>query len=100
MSRELTQEAKVVQVELADVGYSIPQHRETIGPHAEREALIAFRVDVDGLQHVRMHLSRAADFEPAVAETHVDLGGGLGEREERRPEAHPEVVTLEEVAQE
>jgi hypothetical protein len=34
------------------------------------------------------------------SEAHVDLGRGLGEREERRAEAHLEVVGLEEAAQE
>ena len=50
-----------------------------------------------------MHLARAGDLQPAAfapVELHVDLGRGLGEREERRPEAHLEVVALEEAAQE
>ena len=97
---ELAQEAQVVLVELAQIVDAVAQHREPVRPHAEREALVLLRIDADGAQHVRVHLARAGDLEPAVAEAHVDLGRGLGERKERRPEAHLEVVALEEVAQE
>ena len=99
--RELPQEAQVVLVEQAQVVDAVAQHRETVGPHAEREALLALGVDVHHPQHVRMHLPGARDLQPApVAEAHVDLGGRLGEREERRPEAQRHVVALEESAQE
>ena len=46
-----------------------------------------------------MHLTRARDLEPPAFQLHVDLGRGLGEREERRPEAHLERIILEEAAQ-
>ncbi len=52
-----------------------------------------------------MHLPGARDLEPlalarSAGEHHVDLGRRLGEREVRRPEAHVELVGLEEAAQE
>ena len=52
-----------------------------------------------------MHHAAAGDLEPAAFERtahegDVDLGGRLGEREERGAEAHLQVVALEEAAQE
>ncbi len=56
ISRELPQEAEIVQVELADVGDAVAQHREAVGAHAEGEALIALRIDADRAEHVRVDL--------------------------------------------
>ena len=98
--RELTEESEVVDEEIAQVVDAVAQHRQAVGSHAERETLPALGIDADGAQHVRMHLARTGDLEPARAEAHVDLGRRLGEREERWAEAHLQVVALEEVAQE
>src|SRR5439155_9991581 len=91
-SCELPQEAKVVDEEFAQVVDAVAQHRQAIGAHAEREALVALGIDADCAQDVRMHLARAGDFEPAGAEAHVDFGGRLGERKKRWPKADREVV--------
>ena len=66
---------------------------------------MALGVEAEVAHHVRVHLARAGHLEPAAgqrpaAEGDVDLGAGLGEREEARPEAHVEVVGLEELAHE
>ena len=52
-----------------------------------------------------MHLAGSRDLEPAALERtgvehHVDLGGRLREREERRAEAHLQLIGLEETVQE
>src|SRR5262249_2711190 len=91
----------------AQVRHAILEHGDAVDPHTPGEALILVRIDADVAQHVRMHHSTAEDLHPvlAFAETHlvlaptaldVGLERGLGEREERRPEAHLDALDLEE----
>src|SRR3990172_6913305 len=99
-SGELAQEPQVAVEEQPEVVDPVPEHRQPLEPRAEREADMALRIEPEVAHHVRMHLAGAGDLEPAaVLERHVDLGGGLGEREERRTEAHLQVVGLEEPAE-
>src|SRR5205085_1313062 len=97
---ELPKEAEIILEPQSQIVHAVTQHRQPVRAHAEREALIALRIDVDGAQHVRMHLPGTRDLEPAVAEIEVDLGRRLGERKERRTETHLQLVALEEATQE
>src|SRR6185437_1713762 len=65
-SSELAQEAQIVLVEQAQIVDAVAQHREAIGSHAERDPLPPLGVDVHGAKHVRMHLSRTRDLQPAA----------------------------------
>ena len=47
-----------------------------------------------------MHLTCTRDLQPAVAEAHIDLGRGLGEREERWTESQLKIIALEKAAHE
>src|SRR6185369_15470445 len=99
-SGELLQEAQVAVEEQAQVLDAVAEHGQALEAGAEGEADVLLRVEAEVAHHLGMHLSRAGDLEPAAFQLHVDLGRRLGEREERRPEAHLEVVDLEEAAQE
>src|SRR5581483_6410045 len=111
-SDELRQEAQIALVEQAQVVDAVAEHRQPVGSEAEGEADVAFGIDAAVREHVGMRLARAGDLEPArlsahaaaraAAEhaAHVDLGRGLGEREERGAEARADLLVLEELAQE
>src|ERR1700733_8043215 len=60
---ELAQKAQIVLVEQAQVVDAVAHHRQSIGPHAERESLVALGIDADCAQHVGMHLTGARNFE-------------------------------------
>src|SRR5262249_38797201 len=97
-SSQLLYKAEVVFVEEADVVDVVPQHRDALDTEAPREARVALRVDAAVAQNVGVDHTAAADLEPAVAAaaaapapaTHaaraVELEGGLGVREVRRPD--------------
>src|SRR5690606_16597431 len=104
LSVELLQEAQVVLVEHPQVAHAVAQHRQPLDARAECETDVAFGIEAEVAHHVGVDLARPADLEPApcqrtVGEAHVDLRRRLGERKVRRPEAHVEVVALEEAAQ-
>src|SRR5207342_2247106 len=93
--------------QLPEIGDAVFQHRDAIDAHAPGKALIDIGIDAARAQHVRVHHAAAENLQPvlAFAETNlalvapaldVDLERGLGEREERRPEPHVDVVDLEE----
>src|SRR4051812_44524134 len=99
--------AHVAVEQLAQISDAVLQHRDAVDTHAPGKALIDIRIDAAGAQHVRMHHAAAENFEPvlAFAETDltlvapaldVDFERRLGEREERRPKSHVDVVDLEE----
>src|SRR5262249_32702407 len=99
--------AHVALEERPQVRHSVFEHRDAIDPHAPGEALELVGIDVAVLEHVGMHHPAAEDLEPilALAEPDavlvapaldVDLERGFGEREIRRPEAHLDVIDLEE----
>src|SRR5262249_15266026 len=90
----------------AKVRHAVFQHGDAVDPHTPGEALVLVWIDAAVLEHVRMHHPAAEDLHPvlAFAETHLvlalaalDIGfeRGLGEREERGPEAHLHPVDLE-----
>src|SRR5512134_128584 len=91
-SVELLQEAQVVLEEQPQVAHAITQHCEPVGAEPEGEALELLALDTHVPQYVGVHHARTAQLEPAAAEAHVDLGGRLGERKKRWPEAHLHVV--------
>src|SRR5690606_19474315 len=65
--RELLEEADVVLEEGAQVVDAVAQHREALHAQPEGEAGVAFRVDADRLQHVRVDHAAAQHFQPAGA---------------------------------
>src|SRR5215831_6498948 len=92
--------------ESAQVVHAVFEHGDAIDPHAPGESLVSIGVDAAVSQHVRMHHAAAKNFEPVVALAEADLAlvaaaldvdfeGGLGKREERRPEPHFHVLDLE-----
>src|SRR3981189_3539542 len=93
--------------QLPEVGHAVFQHRDAVDAHAPGKALIDVGIDAAGAQHVRMDHAAAENLQPvlALAEADltlvapaldVDLERGFGERKERRPKAHVDVVDLEE----
>src|ERR1700749_955903 len=97
--------------QLAQVVHALFQHRDTVDAHAPCKALVFVGIDAAGAQHIRMHHAAAENLEPvlALAESDlalvapaldVDLERRLGEREERREEAHVDLVDLEESLEE
>src|SRR5258705_3199524 len=100
-SRELPEEPQVVLEEQPEIVDAVLQHRDPLDAHPERPAREFLGVIADILQDPRMHHPAAENLQPppllaqpatvAVADEaqHVHLGGGLREREERRPEADP-----------
>src|SRR5438552_17956771 len=99
--------AHVAVEQLPQVGHAVFQHRDAVDAHAPGKALIDVGVDAAGAQHVGMHHAAAENLQPVLAFTEadfalvataldVDLERGLGEREERRPEPHVDVVDLDE----
>src|SRR5688500_11699541 len=103
-SCELAQEAHVVVEEASQVVDAVTQHREALDAQAEREAGVAFRIDADVTQHVRMDHAAAEHLQPARAAVRllpsdVHFRRRLGEREIARTEPHFEIA-LEERAHE
>src|SRR5712664_3889799 len=99
--------AHVALEQLAQVGHAVFQHRDAVDAHAPGETLIDVGIDAAGAQHVGMHHAAAENLQPvlAFAETDfalvapaldVDLERRLGERKERWPESHVDVIDLEE----
>ena len=91
----------------AQVVHAVFQHRDAVDAHAPGEALVLVWIEPAIADDVRVHHAAAEDFQPilalaesdlvlAAAALDVDLERRLGEREERRPEAHVDVVDLEE----
>ena len=99
-SCKLTQKAQVILEEQAQIIDAVTQHREALAAHAEREAGVAFRIDVAGAQHVRMDHAAAEHLEPRARAilaipADIDFGAGLDEREIARPETHLEIALEE-----
>src|SRR6266436_2686421 len=103
----MAEPAHVALEQLPQVGHAVFQHRDAVDAHAPGKALIDVGIDVAGAQHVRMHHAAAENLQPVLAFAEadlalvaaaldVDLERGLGERKERRPEPHVDVVDLEE----
>src|ERR1035437_9240974 len=99
--------AHVVLEQLAQIGHAVFQHRDAVDAHAPGKALIDVGIDAAGAQHIRMQHAAAENLQPvlAFAETDfalvapaldVELKRRLGERKERRPESHVDVIDLEE----
>src|SRR4051812_13119321 len=91
----------------AQVRHPVFQHGDAVDSHAPGEALIFVGIEAAIAQHVRMHHSTAENLQPVVALAEpdlalvapaldVDLKRGFGEREERRAEAHLDLIDLEE----
>src|SRR5512143_1581220 len=89
------------------VVHAVLEHRDAVDPHAPGKALIFVGIEPAIVQYVRVHHSAAEDFKPVFtfAEANftlvalaldVDFERRLGEREERRAEAHLHTVDLEE----
>src|SRR5438445_7146857 len=103
----MVEPADVALEQLAQIGDAVFQHRDAVDAHAPGKALVDVGIDAAGAQHVRMHHAAAQNLQPvfALAEADfalvagaldVDLKRWLGEREERRPEPHVDVIDLEE----
>ena len=69
---ELPQEAQVVLEKKPQIADAVAKHREPVRSHAEREALVPLRIDVHGLQHVRVNLPSAG------VEYQLPFGGTKG----------------------
>ena len=93
--------------ERAQVVHAVFQHGDAVDAQAPGEALVLRRVEPAVSQHIRVHHAAAENLQPilAFAETDfalvapaldVDFQRRLGEREERRAEAHLHAVDLEE----
>src|SRR5690606_35822688 len=101
---ELAQETQVTFVELAQIVHAIAQHRQALQAGAERKADVTLGVEAEVAHHLRMHLTRTGNLQPAATvgdrrKHHVDLGRGLGKREERRTESHDQIVAFKEAKQ-
>ena len=97
---ELFQEAQIAFVEQAEIVDPIAQHGQTFKAGAESKTNECFWVETHVLQHRRMDLSGAGDFQPAAfqrtaAKRNIDLGLGLGERKIRRAKPHLQIIGLE-----
>src|SRR5690242_5106670 len=103
----MRQPAHVGLEEGAQVVHAVFEHGDAIDAEAPGKTLVLGRIEPAVPQHVRMHHAAAEDLQPVLAFTEanlalvapaldVDLERGLGEREERRAEAHLHVVHLEE----
>src|SRR4029077_7095300 len=84
---------------------AVAQHGQALEARAEGEADVALRIEAVIAHYRGMYLPRAGELEPApleraLRELQVDLRGGLGEGEVGRPEAHLQLVRLEEASQE
>src|SRR6478672_2419352 len=99
--------AHVAVEQLPEIGHAVFQHRDAVDAHAPGKALVDVGIDAAGAQHVRMHHAAAQNLQPvlAFAEANftlvapaldIDLERRLGERKERRPESHVDVIDLEE----
>src|SRR5512139_1097616 len=109
---ELLEEAEIVLEEQPQVVDAIAQHGEALDAEAEGKADESLGVDVDVPEDVGVHHAASQHLQPpgvradaaAFAATHhaadVHYGRRFGERKERRPEAHRQIVALEEVAHE
>ena len=101
MRHELPQEAQIVLEEQAQIVDAVAQHRQAIRSHAEGEALVALRIDADCAQHVRMHLARARDLQPAASPKPMSISaeGSVNGKNDGRKRTS-QIVALEEAAQE
>src|SRR5919202_1753335 len=100
---ELAQEADVVGDEVAQVVHVVAHHGAAVDADPEGDPLPLLGVDAHGGEHVRVDHPAAAQLDPARLGAHpappalaedardLELGGGLGEGEERRPEAGVDV---------
>ena len=102
----MLQEAQIVFIEQPQVVDTVAEHRKPVGAQTKCKTLVALTVDIHVAQHVRMHHAAAENLQPvlALAEADlalvaaaldVDLERRLGERKERRPEAHLQIAALE-----
>src|SRR5215470_4988738 len=103
----MRQEADVALEELAEIRDAVFQHRDAIDAHAPGKALVDLGIEATQAQHVGVHHAAAENLQPVLAlakadlalvaaALDVDLERRLGEREERRPESHVDVIDLEE----
>src|SRR3989338_1159721 len=111
-SVELLEEAQIALVEQAQVVHAVAQHRQAFHAQAERETEIFFAVDVDMLQHVRVHHAAAQHLQPPGVAAHATSGAvthhagdihfrrRLGERKKRRAKAYRQIFALEELLHE
>src|SRR6266480_234543 len=99
--------ARVSLEEWAKVRHAVFEHSDAIDPQAPSEALIFVGIESAIAQHIRMHHAAPENLHPVVAlaepdlalvatALNVDLERGLGERKERRAEAHLDLIHLEE----
>src|SRR5690606_31605107 len=106
-SAELGQESHVAAVEQPDVGDAVAHHRDALRSHSAGPSAPALRIEPTIAEHRLVHHSATEDLHPAgslagattaaAAEQAADihLSRRLGEREERRPEAHPGALAQE-----
>src|SRR5690242_13110687 len=106
-SSELPCEAHVPVEEVGDVVDAVLEHRHAVDAPAEGEAGVLLAVVLHVAEDFRIDHAGAADLDPAgllaraaalAAAEHageIDLRRRLGEREERRPQAHADLLAEE-----
>ena len=103
----MRQPAHVGLEEGAQIVDAVFQHGDAVDAHAPGEALVLVRIEAAIAQHVRMHHAAAQNLEPVIAFAEpdfalvaaaldIDFHRRLGERKERRPEAHLDGIDFEE----
>src|SRR5690348_2566279 len=103
----MRQPAHVAVEQLAQITHAVFEHGDAIDAHAPGKALVDVGIDVAGAQNIWMHHAAAENLQPILAlakadfalvatALDVDFQRRLREREERRAEAHVDVVDLEE----
>src|SRR5437762_14131747 len=70
-SSELAEETEIVLEEEPDLGDAVPQHRDPLEPHPEREAGHLLRIVTHGAEHVGVHHPGTEHLEPARALAHA-----------------------------
>ena len=94
---ELREKADIAIKKQPQIIHAIAQHGQAVWPHAKREADVFLRVQAHVANHVGVHLTRAGHFKPFASqrpalELQVNLGAGLGKREEAGAETQHQVV--------
>src|SRR5690348_2806644 len=103
----MVEEADIALEQLSEIRDAVFQHGDAVDAHAPGKALVDVGIEAAEAQHVRMHHAATENLEPvlALAEADfalvtaaldVDFERRFGEREERRPESHVDVIDLEE----
>src|SRR6266700_2871913 len=103
----MVEPAHVALEQLPQIGHAVFQHCDAVDAHTPGKALIDVGIDAAGAQDIRMHHAAAKNLKPVLAFAEADLAlvapaldidfqRRLGERKERRPKSHIDMIDLEE----